>query len=71
MRNGNKTAAEAIDNISAGLVGTGLTALGVLMASMGLVSGGGTGDDKQDEFNDLQGGQDYALNIGDYSFTLD
>lgn len=71
VRQGNKTAAEAIDNISSGLVGTGLTALGVLMAAQGLVSGGGTGDDKQDDFNDLQGGQDYALNIGDYSFTLD
>lgn len=71
VQRGNKTAAEAIDNISSGLVGTGLTALGVLMAAQGLVSGGGTGDDKQDDFNDLQGGQDYALNIGDYSFTLD
>lgn len=71
VRRGNKTAAEAIDNISSGLVGTGLTALGVLMAAQGLVSGGGTGDDKQDDFNDLQGGQNYALNIGDYSFTLD
>ena len=71
VRRGNKPAAEAIDNISSGLVGTGLTALGVLMAAQGLVSGGGTGDDKQDDFNDLQGGQDYALNIGDYSFTLD
>ncbi len=71
VRRGNKTAAEAIDNISSGLVGTGLTAFGVLMAAQGLVSGGGTGDDKQDDFNDLQGGQDYALNIGDYSFTLD
>lgn len=71
VRRGKKTAAEAIDNISSGLVGTGLTALGVLMAAQGLVSGGGTGDDKQDDFNDLQGGQDYALNIGDYSFTLD
>ena len=71
VRRGNKTAAEAIDNISSGLVGTGLTALGVLMAAQGLVSGGGTGDDKQDDFNDLQGGQDYALNIGDYSFALD
>lgn len=71
VRRGNKTAAETIDNISSGLVGTGLTALGVLMAAQGLVSGGGTGDDKQDDFNDLQGGQDYALNIGDYSFTLD
>lgn len=71
VQRGNMTAAEAIDHLSAGLVGTGLTAFGALLASQGLISGGGSGDDKQDDFNDLQGGQQYALNIGDYSFTLD
>lgn len=71
VRLGNKTAAEAIDSLSAGLVGSGLVGFGVLMASLGLVSGSGTGDEKQDDFNDLQGGQNYALNIGDYSYTLD
>jgi hypothetical protein len=71
VQRGNMTAAEAIDHLSAGLVGTGLTAFGALLASQGLISGGGSGDEKQDDFNDLQGGQQYALNIGDYSFTLD
>ena len=71
VQRGNMTAAEAIDHLSAGLVGTGLVAFGALLASQGLISGGGSGDDKQDDFNDLQGGQDYALNVGDYSFTLD
>lgn len=71
VRNGNKTAAEAIDNISAGLTGTGLLALGGLMFANGLVSAGSTGDDKQDDFNDLRGAQSYALQIGDKSYTLD
>lgn len=71
VKKGNKTAAEAIDGIASGLTGTGLAALGAFLAAQGLVSGGGTGDDKQDKFNDLQGEQNYALNIGDYSFTLD
>lgn len=71
VRNGNKTAAEAIDNIAAGLTGTGLVALGGLMFAKGLVSAGSTGDDKQDDFNDLRGAQSYALQIGDKSYTLD
>ena len=70
VRAGKLTAAEAIDNISAGLVGTGLTALGALLASMGLVSGG-SGDDDQDKQNDLTGGQPYALTIGEKNYTLD
>lgn len=71
VRNGNKTAAEAIDNIAAGLTGTGLLALGGLMFANGLISAGSTGDDKQDDFNDLRGAQSYALQIGDKSYTLD
>ena len=71
VRNGNKTAAEAIDNIAAGLTGTGLLALGGLMFANGFVSAGSTGDDKQDDFNDLRGAQSYALQIGDKSYTLD
>lgn len=71
VRNGNKTAAEAIDNIAAGLTGTGLLALGGLMFAKGLISAGSTGDDKQDDFNDLRGAQSYALQIGDKSYTLD
>lgn len=70
VRTGELTAAEAVDNISAGLVGTGLTALGALLASMGLVSGGGGGDE-QDRQDDLTGGQPYALTIGDKNYTLD
>lgn len=71
VHRGNKTAAEAIDDISAGLTGTGLLALGAWLASTGLVTGGGSGDDEQDSQNDLTGQQNYALTIGDKNFTLD
>lgn len=71
VKKGNMGAAEAIDNIAAGFTGTGLVALGAFLASQGLVSGGGSGDDNQDQFDDLQGMQNYALNIGDTNFTLD
>ena len=71
VHSGEMTAAQAIDNISAGLTGTGLLALGAWLASIGLVSGGGSGDDEQDVMSDLTGGQDYALTVGDRNFTLD
>lgn len=65
------TAAEMIDHLSAGLTGTGLAALGVLLASMGLVRGHGDDDDKKSAFDKLLGHQHYALEIGGTSITLD
>ena len=71
VHRGKMTAAEAIDDISAGLTGTGLVALGVFLAAQGLVSGGGGDDDKQDAQDDLTGGQAYALSVGGRNYTLD
>lgn len=72
VKKGNMTAAEAIDNISAGFTGTGLLALGVYLASQGLISAGDDPeDDEQNWFNDLMGYQSYALNVGDKSVTID
>ena len=71
VRSGRKTSAEAIEWLSSGLVGTGIVGLGFVLSSLGFVTGGGTGDDKQDEFNELQGHQNYALEIGDTSVTID
>lgn len=66
-----KTPAEAIDEIAAGLSGTGIVGLGMLLGYMGIAVGGATDDDKQDGFNSLQGHQNYALEIGDRSYTID
>lgn len=71
VKSGNMTAAQAIDNISAGLTGTGLVALGAFLAAQGLISGGSSGDDEQSNQNDLTGGQPYALSIGGKNYTLD
>ena len=69
---GDKTAAEAIDSISAGLTGTGLLALGLYMAAQGLVRGSGGDDDKKKKLEELQGRQDYALEMPNgTSVTLD
>ena len=71
VKKGNMTAAQAIDNISAGLTGTGLLMLGGYLAAQGLLRGGGSGDDDKDQMDDLAGRQDYSLEIGDTSVTLD
>lgn len=70
LKNGKISTAEFIDSLSAGLTGTGVMALGMWLASAGLLSGG-LGDDKDDQFSKLQGEQEYALKIGDTSYTID
>lgn len=72
VRQGNMTGAEAIDNISAGLTGTGLLALGIYLASQGLVRGSGGDDEDKKKFEELMGHQAYSLELTDgTSVTLD
>ena len=72
VKKGTKTGAEAIDSISAGLTGTGLLALGCYLAAQGLIRGHGSGDDDENEFEELMGHQAYALELpGGTSVTLD
>lgn len=72
VQKGTKTGAEAIDSISAGLTGTGLMALGIYLAAQGLIRGHGSGDEDENEFEELQGHQAYALELpGGTSVTLD
>ena len=71
VKRGNMTAGEAIDQISSGLVGTALVGLGALLASQGVITGGGSDDDEQAAFDELRGFQPYALQIGGNSYTLD
>lgn len=72
VQKGNMTASEAIDNISAGLTGTGLLAFGVYLAAQGLIRGRGSDDENEKEFEELMGHQSYALETPDgKSYTLD
>ena len=69
---GEMYAHEAIDNISAGLTGTGLVALGVWLAAEGLVRGHGEDDEEERKFKEMQGHQSYALELPNgTSITLD
>ena len=70
LKRGEITASQYIDGLASGLTGTGLTALGALLCGLGWVSGG-FGDDKEDKFAKLQGRQEYALRIGDFTYTID
>lgn len=71
VRDNKMSASQAIDEISAGTVGTGLAVLGYWLGSMGIVSLGGSDDEKERGFDALQGKQNYALNIGGKSYTID
>ena len=71
VRRGEMELAQALDNIAAGLTGSGLMALGGLLRAAGVITGGGDDDDKQANQDDLTGHQDYALELGDWSITLD
>ncbi len=67
---GDMTASEYIDRICCSLTGTGVVALGMLFKSLGLVSGA-SDDDKEKDFDELMGVQNYSLTIGGHSYTLD
>ena len=75
VKSGKCTAADAVDSIASGLTGTGILALGAYLAAEGFL--GATlhvragDDDKEEAFEKSMGKQDYAIQIGDKSYTLD
>lgn len=70
VKAGKATAADVIDALSSSLTGTGLLTLGIFLAAEGLVRGHGD-DDDENKFLELQGHQQYSLEAGGQSFTLD
>ena len=71
VKSGKCTAADAVDSIASGLTGTGIFALGSYLAAEGLLHVRAGDDDKEEAFEKSMGGQDYAIQIGDRSYTLD
>lgn len=69
VKNGNLDVAQFIDHLSAGLSGTAVAVLGYLLASLGYIRN--KKDDKEEEFDKLQGYQDYSIQIGKVSATID
>ena len=71
VRKGSVKADEAIEALAKGLTGSGIMVLGGYLASQGLLTGAGSGNKKEANFEKLTGAQSYALNIGGKSYTLD
>lgn len=71
VKSGKCTAADAVDSIASGLTGTGIMALGAYLAAEGLLHVRAGDDDKEEAFEKSMGKQDYAIQIGDRSYTLD
>lgn len=71
VKSGKCTAADAVDSIASGLTGTGIMALGAYLATEGLLHVRAGDDDKEEAFEKSMGKQDYAIQIGDKSYTLD
>ncbi len=59
-----------IDKASKSLSGSSLILLGAYLAKIGLLTGG-LGDDKEDKMKKQMGQQSYAINVGDYSYTME
>lgn len=60
----------AIDAIAKGTSGSSILAIGFFMASLGLLKAG-MGNSKKDKLEKEQGTQEYSLQIGDYSITME
>ena len=71
VKSGKATAADAVDSLCEGLTGTGILALGAYLASEGLLNLRTGDDDDEEAFNKTLGHQDYALELGGRSYTLD
>lgn len=62
---------KAIRDISEGLTGTGITALGAYLAYEGVLNSGMDSQSKKGKYDSMLGEQEYSVNIGDYTFTVD
>ena len=71
VKKGNMDATKMIDHIGQGLTGSGIAALGAFLAAQGVFSAGSSDDDKEANLDAGMGQQEYAINIGGKSYTID
>lgn len=72
VRTGEMTQVEAIEQISRGLTGTGIAAVGALMMSLGMIALGGDDDKRKAAYDRQMGDQNYALKFSDGStYSID
>lgn len=72
LRKGDINVNQYIDNLSKGLTGTGITAVGYALAQAGILSASGDEDDQKNEYyQEDRGNQSFSLKIGDKTYSLD
>ena len=71
VNSGKYTTAEALDQLSSGLTGTLICALGYILASLGIAKGKEDDDSKEADMEKLYGMQDYSIDFGEYTYTVD
>lgn len=72
LKAGEITGTDLCDRISSGLTGTTLVGLGYALAHFGILKGRGDEEkEKEKAFSKLTGEQNYSVNIGDSSYTID
>lgn len=71
-RGGEITGAEVVNSWAKALTGTGLTILGAALGNAGLLAGGPDADEDEAKFDELNGYQNYALQLPDgTNLTID
>lgn len=70
VKSGRYTVAQGIDRIASGITGTGLMALGAMLARLGVLRGAGEDDQKYETFLRAGGAQGYSLTLGDWSVNI-
>lgn len=72
VKTGEMSQVEAIEQISRGLTGTGIAAVGALMMSLGMIALGGDDDKRKAAYDRQMGDQNYALKFSDGStYSID
>lgn len=71
LNKGKITANEFIDNIASGLTGSGVFALGALLASLGIFRTKDDDPERKQSFDEALGDQDYAIVTDNGSYTID
>lgn len=65
-------ATRVMDAAAKGVTGTAILGAGYLLAKNGMLTGGGSGDDRADAYKEMTGEQNYAVKIpGKGTYTLD
>lgn len=65
-------ATRIMDAAAKGVTGTAILGAGYLLAKNGMLTGGASGDDRADNYNEMLGDQNYAVKIpGKGTYTLD